>query len=338
MTLFIQCSNDNGIGGSVGNWLVPQDQVFDGGPGKDGIPSIDNPIFDVPQNIDFVGSLDLVIASKLDDQVYIYPHSILDWHEIVNHLDPNEKLALTYCPLTGTGIGWNPIIDGQVTEFGVSGLLYNSNLIPYDRSTDSNWSQMRLDCVNGERIGTNIELIHIVESNYGTILEMYPDAQVLTTNTGFSRNYSVYPYGGYRTNSQLIFPIDGELNSTLAPKERILGVQVGSETTGFTFDNFAGSGSSVVSTSIGGRSIAVIGSEEDNYMVAFESVLEGTPVTLSGLSTSGEAIATDSQGNSYNVFGEVISGPDAGKRLNQVTNYIGYWFAWAAFADDIELF
>ena len=159
------------------SWLVPLNEVRDGGPGKDGIPSIDNPIFQSVSEASFPDD-ELVIGLKWDDEVRVYPHYILDWHEIVNDDLGPVSVAVTYCPLTGTTIGWDRQVNGENTTFGVSGLLYNSNLMPYDRRTNSTWSQMRLDCVNGELISTEINTIQLVETSWGTMKELYPNAMV----------------------------------------------------------------------------------------------------------------------------------------------------------------
>ena len=113
---------------------------------------------------------DLVIAIQTGEGVKAYSHPVLDWHEIANdELPAGKNLALTYCPLTGTAIGWNNDINGEKTTFGVSGLLYNSNLMPYDRASNSTWSQMSHKCVNGALIGTEIETFHLIEMNFNTL-------------------------------------------------------------------------------------------------------------------------------------------------------------------------
>ena len=169
LTLIFSCDNGDGpgtfSGGGTGigpgngtipgnsTWSIPSNQVFDGGPGKDGIPALVNPAMVSSVQANYLTDNDLVIGFKVGDDVRAYPHQILDWHEIINDVVGEQPLAITYCPLTGTGIGWNRVISGNTTTFGVSGLLFNTNLIPYDRSTDSNWSQMKLECVNGQLIG-----------------------------------------------------------------------------------------------------------------------------------------------------------------------------------------
>jgi hypothetical protein len=147
--------------GSSNEWSIPREQVLDGGPGKDGIPSIDQPQFTSASAVGFLDPDDLVLGIKVGEEVRAYPHPILDWHEIVNDQVADRFVAITYCPLTGTGVAWNRELDGAVTTFGVSGLLYNSNMIPYDRESDSNWSQILLESVNGQRLGQSIETFQL---------------------------------------------------------------------------------------------------------------------------------------------------------------------------------
>ncbi|MDZ7807260.1 MAG: DUF3179 domain-containing (seleno)protein [Gracilimonas sp.] len=135
-------SNDNPFGNNgpqIGDseWLIPANEIIDGGPGQDGIPSIDDPKFIHMFQADFIEDDRLVIGIKRGDEVRLYPHQILDWHEIVNENFGEESIALTYCPLTGTGIAFDRVIDNFETEFGVSGLLFRNNLIMYDRNTGS---------------------------------------------------------------------------------------------------------------------------------------------------------------------------------------------------------
>ncbi|HKK66590.1 MAG TPA: DUF3179 domain-containing (seleno)protein, partial [Bacteroidales bacterium] len=152
-------TDDNG-------WLIPFAEVHDGGPGKDGIPAIDDPKFINAKEADYLNDDDLILGFADGGEVRAYPHKILDWHEIVNDDTPNHSLAVIYCPLTGTGIGWDRNVGDKKTTFGVSGLLYNSNIIPYDRATDSNWSQLLLKSVNGNLISTRPIIHNLVETSW----------------------------------------------------------------------------------------------------------------------------------------------------------------------------
>ena len=180
-------TDDNTSNGGQDSWIIPEDEIYDGGPGKDGIPSIDDPKFISVDQVDFLNNNDLVLGVKNGENIKVYPHSILNWHEITNDKVGDTHIAVTYCPLTGTGVGWNRKINGESTTFGVSGLLYNSNLIPYDRKTESHWSQMLSKSVEGELVTTEAETFQLVETTWKTWKtwkNMYPGAKVLSTKTG----------------------------------------------------------------------------------------------------------------------------------------------------------
>jgi hypothetical protein len=307
-----------------GDWLIPADEIFDGGPGRDGIPSVDNPQFTNVNDAPYLLDNDLVIGIKIGGTIRAYPHPILDWHEIVNDDISGQKTAITYCPLTGSAIAWKRQGVVSKSEFGVSGLLYNSNLIPYDRGSSSNWSQMKLQCVNGSLIGNEIE------TTYKTWREMYPTSQLLSTNTGFGRQYGDYPYGGYKTNDNLIFPVSNEDNR-LQKKERVLGLIAGGQTMAFVINSFS-SEVSIKNVSFGGDEFVVIGSSGKNIAAAYKRKLDdGT--TLEFTITEGELpiVMMDNEGTKWNIFGEAIEGPRAGEELQQAKSFIAYWFGWAAF-------
>ena len=160
--------NDNkDISNEGGLWGVDKKLVFDGGPGKDGIPALINPSLISPDKANYLLEDDLVLGLKYGDQIIAYPHRILDWHEIINADIGSLSIAIVYCPLTGTGVGWNRNINNEKTTFGVSGLLYKNNIIPYDRATDSNWSQLELECINGRLLGKMPEITVLTEMKWG---------------------------------------------------------------------------------------------------------------------------------------------------------------------------
>ena len=323
----------------AGDWSIPQNEVLDGGVGKDGIPSVDNPNFVEVANVEsYLTDTDLVMVAKVGSEVHIYPHPILDWHEIINDEIDNEKFAVTYCPLTGTGIGWNRMIDGEETTFGVSGLLYNSNLIPYDRKTNSNWSQIRLDCVNGDLEGRQIELFPLLETEWGIAKAMFPNADVVSTNTGFNRSYGTYPYGGYRTNGSINFPISN-VDERLQEKERVLALVNGANTVVYRFKNFEGNENKVLEDNFDGKPIVLFGNEGKNFIAAFESTVDGQQLNFTATNTSNTAIvATDDSGSEWNVFGEAVSGPNTGKQLKSLQpSFIAYWFSIGAFYEGAEI-
>jgi len=335
-------SVNSGSGANNGNngnsWLIPQDEVFDGGPGKDGIPAISDPKFIAVDEVDYLDDDDLVLGFTDGNEFRAYPHAILDWHEIINDDINGIKLAVTYCPLTGTGIGWDRIINGNETTFGVSGLLYNSNLIPYDRLTDSYWCQISYQSVNGSLIGEFAKSHYLVETSWKTWKEQFPDSKVVSTNTGFSRNYHTYPYGDYKTNDdRILFPVS-TTNNSLPAKERVLAV-VGSNVARVYMLNSFAEGTRVIHGSFLGQDIVVVGNKEKNFIVAFENNLNGEAMNFSALEDEAENfIFQDSRGNAYNLFGYVVSGPDEGSKLENINAFMAYWFSIEPFYQGIELF
>jgi hypothetical protein len=337
--IFAACGEDSGTptptfnpgpGVDPNQWLIPQEEVFDGGPGVDGIPAIDNPQFTRATDVNFLSSDDLMMVIPDGDGVKAYPIPILDWHEIVNDEVGDEKMAITYCPLTGTGIGWNRVINGQETTFGVSGLLFNTNLMPFDRLTQSTWSQQRLDCVNGSLIGTQSENFSFVEMEFSTLLDAFPDAQVMNTNTGFDRDYDRYPYNDYRTNnSRLLFPISVE-DDRLLVKQRTLGViNLNGRNKVYTF-NDNGAMIDAFTDNVGGEELFIIRSEELNFMVAFIN-----DRNLTFIEGEFPFVAFDESGIKYDVLGRSVNAVDM--NLELPTQFMGYWFSWGTFYPGIEL-
>ena len=344
--LILGCEEDafnSGSGSGSGSkgqesWTIPRNEVFDGGPGKDGIPSLADPEFITAGDADYLSDQDLVIGFVVGEEARAYPHSILDWHEIVNDHVAGVNISVTYCPLTGTGIGWNREIDGQITSFGVSGLLYNSNLIPYDRNSNSNWSQIRLDCVNGALKGKEVETFSLVETTWLTWKEMYPSTKVVSTNTGYNRSYGRYPYGGYRTeNELLIFPV-AHKDERLPGKERVHGILFPGTTRIYTFREFD-DGITVINDNLDGRNVVLVGSEEDNFLVSFlNDPGDGTTLSFSAVEDAYPIVMMDGEGNKWDVFGRALEGPRTGSQLGPISSFMGYWFSFVAFYPELSIY
>jgi hypothetical protein len=202
-----------------------RDAVEDGGPPKDGIPSIDDPTFaaadNAPSNLDGGAP---VFGVEMNGETKAYPQYVLVWHEIVNDTVGGEPVSVTYCPLTGTAQGFH---RGD-TEFGVSGRLINANLVMYDRGTDSWWPQMLARAIKGPMQGSYLEEFRVVWTTWEKWRSAHPDTVVLTEDTGHARDYGRDPYGGYNPPSGY-YADDNTLFAPLAtddqfrPKEVVLG-------------------------------------------------------------------------------------------------------------------
>lgn len=308
-------------------WSIPKSEVLDGGPGKDGIPALVNPNFSAIQNITYLEDTDLVLGIKNGDDIRAYPHAILDWHEIINDNLGDVSLAVTYCPLTGTGIGWNRIIGGNETTFGVSGLLYNTNLIPYDRATDSNWSQLLNESVNGELLGEEAELIQLFETDWKTWKSLFPTSEIVSINTGFSRTYGISPYGDYNTNNnRFLFPVPKD--QRLPSKERVHAIIDGTDAKAYRFSDF--SSNPIIRDTFKGKNYLVIGN--DNFIVSFKLIGDEAMLNFEYVHNGSSAsLVQDNDGNVWTIFGEAVSGPRSGESLVDSDSFMGMWFSIPAF-------
>lgn len=321
--------NSGGNGSGNSTWSIDKDMVFDGGPGKDGIPALLNPNLINVINASFLSNNDLVLGFKDGDQIIAFPHKILDWHEIINIDTDNHSIAVTYCPLTGTGMGWNRIFNNNKTTFGVSGLLYKSNLIPYDRATNSNWSQLKLECVNGTLKGKKPEVSVLPEMTWGEWKKIYPQSKVVGTNTGFSRDYLKYPYGGYKTDHNFfIFPVD-PLKNNIPAKERVHVIISNTNAKVYRFNKFA-DGKVFVDNSFNNKTYLVVGNQ--NFILTFQLDRNTENLNFAYDFNNSEIILSDDEGNKWNIFGEAVSGPRKGSFLQYAkTSMMAYYFSIESF-------
>ena len=214
------------------DWLIPTTNIYVGS-SRDGLQSIDAPSFKEKSLPSFEASDEpddnkLVLGLLLSNKPFAVPYSIMNWHEIVNAFQIDANTVITYCPLTGSSLVFKS--DTEKQDFGVSGLLYNNNLIMYSRGADENlWQQMTLTCVFGPKKGEQLPFINSVELTYGEWKKLYPDTGYLSEETGQVRDYDEDPYPGYSAEDYLIYyPIDyqdGRLNA----KQKVLLVQAGGE-------------------------------------------------------------------------------------------------------------
>lgn len=327
--------NDNTQGDNTSSdWLISLSEVKDGGPGKDGIPSIDSPRFIGANDsgADFLNDEDLVIGIVKNNEAKAYPHKVLDWHEIVNDNLNGDFVTINYCPLTGTAFGWESKSGGLKSTFGVSGLLYNTNLILYDRNTDSYWSQLKLQCVNGSLIGDEPVLESIVETNWGTWKKLYPNTKVLSLETGFSRNYGNYPYGDYKTNHNFFIFTVSPTNDELPSKERVYAIIDQDVSKVYQFRKFRDG--KVIKEMFNGKEYLVVGNE--NLINSFELNESQSNLTFEYDFTNTEIFFKDDEGNKWSIFGEAIGGPRAGETLKASKSVVSFWFAIAAFYPNPE--
>ena len=244
-------------GFDLANAVIPQEEILRGGPPKDGIPALSNPKLIKPEQAYFMSGDDRVVGINIDGVAKAYPISILNWHEIVNDEINNKNYAITYCPLCGTAVAFDATIDGKVTEFGVSGLLYNSDVLLYDRNTESLWSQISSSSVAGKLVGKKLKRIPISHTTWQDWQQKHPDTLVLSDETGHSRDYARNPYSGYETSRTLYFSVNNSAPDTYHPKELVVGLEFDGVYKAYPFVELEKNGKSSFADSVNGNNITV---------------------------------------------------------------------------------
>ena len=235
--------------------LIPRVQIYAGGPPKDGIPAIDKPEFLPAGAASFMHAEDSVLGLVRNNTARAYPIRVLNWHEVVNDRIGNDAVTITFCPLCGTGVAFDSRVDGRVLSFGVSGLLYNSDVLLYDRQTQSLWSQLLGQAISGPMKGRRLTMLALTQTTWADWRKSHPTTQILSTNTGKTRPYARDAYPGYESSQEIIFPVEFR-SSGYHPKERVLGVKIGTQTKAYPFVEL-GKTAGVVSDQIGGTPVTI---------------------------------------------------------------------------------
>lgn len=199
------------------------DEILSGGPPKDGIPSIDAPEFEPVTAADLPDN-EPMLTVEVDGEARAYPLRILMWHEIVNDEIAGTPLTITFCPLCNTGIVFHRDVDGQVLDFGTTGKLRNSDLVMYDRQTESWWQQFTGEAIVGSMTGTRLVPYPSRLESFALFKERFPSGHVLVPSNEGSRRYGQNPYVGYDSRSEPYGFFDGDLPEGIAPLARVIRV------------------------------------------------------------------------------------------------------------------
>lgn len=196
------------------------------GTSKDGIPSIDHPQFvSAAEANEWLADDEIVVAVAYKGVERVYPLRILVWHEIVNDVVADDPLLISYCPLCVSAAAYARQIDGEPVEFGTSGMLYNSNLVMYDRRTETYWSQMDGLAIVGDLSGRELTPVSIDTVGWGKWRAAHPNSEVLSLDTGFDRDYGRDPYSDYYANGYICFPVQGR-DDRIQPMAVIFGIEM----------------------------------------------------------------------------------------------------------------
>lgn len=266
----------------------------------------------------------------------------MDWHEIVNDdflIDGVEQpVSINYCPLTGSAMLWKGDMEANNPTFGTSGLLYNSNLIMYDRETGSWWSQMLEMGINSVKRLEIPDRLQVIETTWGTWRQMYPETILLTDETGFSRPYGLYPYGSFKTDNAILFEVSNPNDNRLHREERVLGINLGDASKVYPISSFSAD-VTVINDTVGTMNVVATGSSELNFGAIFNRQLEDcTTLNFTAVQDQLPVVMEDEEGNQWDVFGVAVSGPRTGEQLEKTNSYIAYWFAWSTFFNNASIY
>jgi len=216
---------------------IPLELVLDGGPRKDGIPALNHPKFTtLAAALSEFPEQGFGILVQIGSTVRYYPFSILTYHEIVNDTIEGQPVLITFCPLCGSAIVFDSRVDSETLGFGVSGKLYESNLLMYDKTSESLWSQILGEAVVGDKTGKKLTVLLSQMLTFAEVAQKYPQAEVLSKETGFSRNYDISPYGDYDENDEIYFPISVQ-DQRFHPKELMYIVNTNEHSVAFKLND-----------------------------------------------------------------------------------------------------
>ncbi|MDQ7827575.1 MAG: DUF3179 domain-containing protein [Armatimonadota bacterium] len=347
--MFMQAGHEKPVPFSTAEWKtnfakhsVPLEEIISGGPPKDGIPAIDAPKFDTVAAGDrWLKAREPVVLFQWRSEARAYPLQILIWHEIVNDTVAGQPVAITFCPLCNTAIAFDRRLAGRVLDFGTTGKLRFSDLVMYDRQTESWWQQVTGEAIVGDLTGRQLTFLPAQIVSWDTFRRHMPQGKVLNRDTGHARPYGRNPYTGYDDMNSSPFLYTGPQDARLRPMERVATVSLGGEDVAYPFSVLEKV--RVVNDTVGRRPIVVIfergvASALDRSSIAdsrdvgtaavFERVLDGRTLQFA---LEGERVVDTQTRSAWTILGVATSGPLRGRRLTPVVSAQHFWFSWAVF-------
>lgn len=317
---------------------------------RDAIRSIDDPKFDsLEQAAGWLEDGDPVIAVDLNGEARAYPLRILTAHEIVNDSISDLPILVTYCPLCNSALVFERRVNGEAVDFGTTGWLRNSDLIMYDRTTESLWQQFTGEAIVGDEAGTTLTFLPSSLVSFSDFRDAFPDGVVLSDDTGFRFSYDLKSYQGYDTidgDSPFLFYED--IDPRLPATERVVSLSFDDLAIAYPVSQLSEVG--VINDSQNGRDLAIFHTfgtssaffnpltldwEDVGATGVFDPNLDGRKLSFSVVDST---ITDDQTGSSWNILGQVIDGPLVGKSLEPVIHGDHFWFSWAAFHPDTLIY
>ena len=327
---------------------VPLSEFQSGGPPRDGIPPVDDPQPTSQADADeWLSEREPVLVVDIADRVRGYPVQILVWHEIVNDTLSGRPIAVTYCPLCNSSVVFDRRVRGRTLTFGTTGNLRNSDLVMWDRQTESWWQQLTAEAVVGKLTGTTLAVLPSQTLSWADFKRLYPEGDVLSRETGVQREYGRNPYEGYDQPGSAPLLFEGSTDERLPPKERVVAVFGGRETVVVPFSRLARE--PVVHTEVGSRQVVVLykrgvvspldartiaDSRDVGTAAAFDRTVGGGRLSFV---RRGDGFVDRGTGSRWDIAGRAVEGELAGTRLQPLRHDQQFWFALAAFVPDARI-
>lgn len=325
-------------------------EFISGGPPKDGIPSIDHPVFETTTTAStWLDPAEPVITLVVDGQARAYPLQILIYHEIVNDEVAGFPLAVTFCPLCNAAVVFERRVDGEVLDFGTTGKLRRSDLVMYDRQSESWWQQITGSGIVGRYAGTDLKRRPATIVAYRDFREAWPEGKVLSRKTGQSRPYGNNPYRGYDNIDQNPFLLKDDPDPRLPAMERVISVVLGGKQRIYPFSVF--NKQPVINDELAGTAL-VIFSQHGTLSALDQSAIKASRLINSAtvfdrqiddrlftFEKRGDGFYDQETGSRWNLLGQAVTGPLKGKSLEPLVGSGEHFaFAWLAFNPEAEIF
>ena len=248
---------DQAPGFNFDNLQVVREDILPGGPAKDGIPSLTHPQTAAISEADFLAGDSRVVGVTIDGKSRAYPIGVLNYHEAVNDTLGETHFMVIYCPLCDSVSVVDRTLDEKTYEFGISGMLYRSNVVLYDRTDQALWSQIGLIALSGPNAGRSLRHLDQWEiTTFDQWRQAHPESTVMTFNTGHRRNYIRNPYAGYFENDRVHGSFDRfDLDKRMANKTRVIGVKLNGVARAYVIDKLIENGQTTVRDTMGGQAI-----------------------------------------------------------------------------------
>ncbi len=329
--------------------IIQYDEILSGGPPRDGIRSIDKPKFiSVTLAAQFVDATEPVVVLDIEGDARAYPLQILTWHEIVNDMVGGIPVIVTFCPLCNSAIVFDRRFDGKTHDFGTSGLLRHSDLIMYDRTTESLWQQFTGEGVVGEKAGAYLRFLPASLVSFAEFGKAYPQGVVLSRDTGTMRSYGSNPYKGYDTIGNTPFMFRGPIDDRLPAMARVVSVSLDGFDIAYPVSILAEQG--IIHDVQAGHALVLFHTTGTNSALGAARIADGKDVGATGIFDAmlgtqtltfyreGKTVIDTETKSTWNIFGHAIDGPLKGEQLSPILHGDHFWFSWAAFKPDTVLY